>query len=257
MTAYIHPKDHEQLNPFVLWDHFSAKAVMHSAGLDYHGHSGIDAISYPVIGKLNHRDSAGSHVTLASGDVHIMTSGKGIIHKDTLTPKNGQIEAFSLWTVLPAGSKEMAPACSTNIDAHHLPLVEEKCTITKVIIGHYKGANSPVQYSIPITYLDVMIAPYSCWSFQPDAAQSSGFIYLQSGTSYVSGNQIQAKQMATLQSSHLPIEIRTGKIATRLFVVVGQPLQQSFYSSVSSVHSSELNMTKATQNIENLLQAQK
>ncbi|GAL06583.1 pirin-like protein YhhW [Photobacterium aphoticum] len=167
LTAYIHPKDHEQLNPFVLWDHFSAKAVMHSAGLDYHGHSGIDAISYPVIGKLNHRDSAGSHVTLASGDVHIMTSGKGIIHKDTLTPKNGQIEAFSLWTVLPAGSKEMAPACSTNIDAHHLPLVEEKCTITKVIIGHYKGANSPVQYSIPITYLDVMIAPYSCWSFQP------------------------------------------------------------------------------------------
>ena len=257
LTAYIHNEDHHQLNPFVLWDHFSAKAVMHSAGLDYHGHSGIDAISYPVIGKLNHCDSAGSHITLASGDVHIMTSGNGIIHKDTLTPKNGQIEAFSLWTALPAGQSEMAPASSTNIQAQHLPLVEEKNTITKVIIGHYKNANSPVLYSIPITYLDVMIAPYSSWYFVPDYLQQSGFIYLQSGTIYVSGSQIQSQQMATLQPSSLPIEIRTGKIAARLFVVLGQPLKQPFYASTSSVHSSQENLTKATRNIEGLLLTRK
>ncbi|MGF1700372.1 pirin family protein [Photobacterium makurazakiensis] len=253
LTAFINNTERESLDPFVLWDHFEAKAVVTSTGLDYHGHSGIDAISYPVTGSLSHHDSAGSHTTLSSGDVNIMTSGNGVIHKDTMTPRDGRVESFSLWTALPAGEPEMANASSHNILSQHLPLVEEADSTTKVIIGHYKGISSPANYSIPITYLDIMISPYGVWHFVPEEQQTVGFIYLRSGSVYISGNQLHHHQMATLHKSTLPIEIRTGKIAARLFVILGKPLEQPFYSSTQSVHSSPDNLSKATQNIGTLL----
>ncbi|PSU35019.1 pirin family protein [Photobacterium lutimaris] len=256
-TTFIKPSELEELNPFVQWDHFTAKALLHAERLDYQSHSGIDAVSYPVIGKLSHHDSTGNHVTLASGDVHIMTSGDGVIHKDIMTPQNGLVESFSLGTVLPAGKVEMSPARCINLHSQQMPLIEEHDSTTKIIIGQYKGAASPVKYSIPMTFLDIMIAPYGCWSFAPDPVQLTGFIYLRSGSVYISGSQLHRLQMATLVPSALPIEIRTSKLGARIFIATGKPQQQPLFSNQYSVHSSPQNMTKATQNIDHLLTSRK
>lgn len=256
-TTFIKPSELEELNPFVQWDHFTAKALLHAKRLDYQSHSGIDAVCYPVIGKLSHHDSTGNHVTLASGDVHIMTSGDGVIHKEIMTPQNGQVESFSLGTVLPAGKIEMAPASCINLHAQKMPLIEEHDSTTKVIIGRYKGAASPVKYSIPMTFLDIMIAPYGCWSFNTDPEQIAGFVYLRSGSVYISGSQLHHQQMATLVPSSLPIEIRTSKLGARIFIATGKPQQQPLFSNQHSVHSSPQNMTKATQNIDHLLTSRK
>lgn len=257
ITAFINADNFDELDPFVLWDHYEAKEVIRSTGLDYHGHSGIDAVSYPVVGKVSHHDSSGNHVTLASGDIHIMTSGSGVIHKDTMTPRDGQVESFSLWTALPAGIAEMADASSINYSSDQIPLVEETDSTTKILIGCYKSTFSPIRYSIAVTYLDIMIAPYGVWKFQPDDKQTTGFIYVRSGNVYISGNQLHPHQMGTLHPSPLPLEIRTGNIGARLFVTLGEPLNQPFISSGSSVHSSIANMKQGTKKIEQLLALQK
>lgn len=257
ITAFINADNIHELDPFVLWDHFEAKEILLNTGLDYHGHSGVDAISYPVTGKLRHLDSSGSHVTLASGDIHVMTSGNGIIHKDTMTPQDGRVESFSLWTALPAGQSEMADASSINVSSHQIPLAEEADSTTKVLIGRYKDSISPIQYSIAVTYLDIMIAPYGVWHFDPDKRQTTGFIYLRSGRAYISGNQLHPHQMGTLHPSSLPLEIRTGSIGARLFVSLGEPLHQPLISSGSSVHSSTINMSLSTQKIEQLMASKK
>ena len=256
-TTFIRQSELEQLNPFVQWDHYTAKALIHSKRLDYQSHSGVDAVSYPVIGKLSHHDSTGNHVTLASGDVHIMTSGDGIIHKDIMTPQNGQVESFCLGTILPAGQMEMSPASCINFDTQQLPLIEEHDSTTKVIIGSYKGIASPAKYSIPMTFLDIMIAPYGCWYFDTDPEQLAGFVYLRSGSVYIGGSQLHNRQMATLDQSPLPIEVRTSKLGARIFIVTGKPQQQPLISNHHSVHSSQKNMSKATQNIDRLMTTRK
>ncbi|ELR64838.1 Pirin [Photobacterium marinum] len=253
ITAFITDDNISEIDPFVLWDHFEAKEVVLNTGLDYHGHSGIEAISYPVTGKLRHLDSAGSRVTLASGDIHVMTSGNGVIHKDTMTPNNGYVESFSLWTALPAGETEMSDAISSNISADKLPLVEEEDATTKILVGDFKTETSPIRHSIPLTYLDIMIAPYGVWSFQPENNLTSGFIYVRSGNVYVSGSQLHPRQMGVLEASSLPLEIRTGNLGARIFVTLGEPLHQPFISSGSSVHSSSSNMAVGTQKIRQLM----
>ncbi|MCW8331221.1 pirin family protein [Photobacterium sp. SDRW27] len=253
ITAFINADNISELDPFVLWDHFEAKEVLRTTGLDYHGHSGVDAVSYPVTGKLRHIDSSGNRVTLASGDLHIMTSGNGIIHKDTMTPQDGRVESFSLWTALPAGETEMAEASSINISSAQIPLVEEPDSTTKILIGSYKDSISPIQYSIAVTYLDIMISPYGIWQFEPDNNQTTGFIYVRSGNIYISGNQLHPHQMGTLHSSSLPLEIKTGSIGARFFVTLGEPLHQPLISSGNSIHSSAANLVLGEERIKQLM----
>ncbi|MGF1756700.1 pirin family protein [Photobacterium sagamiensis] len=253
MTAFINRDNISEIDPFVLWDHFETKGALQPVGLDYHGHSGVDTVSYPVAGNLKHIDSSGCQATLQGGDIHVMTTGGGIIHKDTITPQNGNVETFQLWTALPADKGEMDDASSANYTTSRLPLVEETDSTTKVLIGSYSGAQSPVHYSIEMTYLDIIIAPYGVWCYQPDRNQTSGFIYLRSGIAYISGNQLHPCQMGILETSSQPIQIKTGNTGTRLFVVLGEPLNQPLISSGASVHSSKKNLVIGKNKIDELM----
>ncbi|MDX1300962.1 pirin family protein [Photobacterium sp.] len=255
MTAFINRDNISEIDPFVLWDHFDAKGAVQPVGLDYHGHSGVDTVSYPVAGNLKHIDSSGCQTTLQGGDIHVMTTGGGIIHKDIITPHNGNAETFQLWTALPANEGEMDDASSANYTTSRLPLVEEADSTTKVLVGSYKGAQSPVSYSIQITYLDIIITPYGVWHYQPDKSQTSGFIYLRSGIAYINGNQLHPCQMGILETSSRPVQIKTGNTSTRLFVVLGKPLNQPLISSGASVHSSKENLVIGKNKIEELMGA--
>ncbi|MDO6705641.1 pirin family protein [Photobacterium sp. 1_MG-2023] len=253
MTAYIYQENLSELNPFVLWDHFDANGIKEETGLDYHGHSGIEAFSYPVTGTLHHMDSCGCSVTMQTGDLQIMTTGKGIVHKDTMQPLGGRAESFALWTALPAGEREMADASSQYIGTGSLPLVEEMDTTTKVLIGEYKQAKSPLSSSIPVTYLDIMIAPYGGWYWEPDERLVSGFVYMRSGSVYIGANQLYPQQMGILNPSKLPIHIKTSQKGARLFLILGEPLNQPMLSSGSSVHSNPENLHQGSDTISALM----
>lgn len=253
MTAYIYRDNLAELNPFVLWDHFDANGIKQETGLDYHGHSGIEAFSYPVTGTLHHIDSCGCTVTMQTGDLQIMTSGNGVVHKDTMQPLGGRAESFALWTALPAGEQEMADASSQYVCTRNLPLVEETDATTKVLIGRYKEATSPIASSIPVTYLDIMISPYGDWYWEPDEELVAGFVYLRSGSVYIGANQLYPQQMGLLKPSTLPIRIKTSQKGARLFLVLGQPLKQPLLSSGASVHSNQENMHLACDKITKLM----
>ncbi|UTM58421.1 pirin family protein [Photobacterium sp. CCB-ST2H9] len=256
MTAYIYHDNLTELNPFVLWDHFDANGIKEETGLDFHGHSGIEAFSYPVTGTLHHTDSCGCSVTMRTGDIQVMTTGRGVIHKDTMQPLGGRAESFALWTALPAGEQEMAEAASQYTSTDSLPLVEEMDATTKVLIGQYKDATSPLTSSIPVTYLDIMIAPYGGWYWEPDEQQVSGFVYLRSGSVYIGANQLYPQQMGILNPSALPIHIKTSRKGARLFLVLGQPLDQPLLCSGGSVHSNEENLHQGNDTISALMESQ-
>ncbi|WP_305814045.1 hypothetical protein [Photobacterium leiognathi] len=50
----------------------SPPTAIHSE-LDFHGHSGIDAISYPVVGSINNCDSITGKSQIKSGDLQLTT----------------------------------------------------------------------------------------------------------------------------------------------------------------------------------------
>ncbi len=253
MTAYIQSGDIEELNPFALWDHYQAKNVCQPVGLDFHGHSGVNTLTYPICGHLRHVDSTGSQTSLEPGDVQMMLAGNGVIHKDTLKPIDGLIETFALWVLLPAKNSEMSDANSLKFTASHLPLIEKNNVTAKVLIGEIDEIKSPITSPSPILILDIAIAPYSQWETQPNKKLSSGFVFVHSGKAYISSTEVNKNQMAIFTPSEDKIEIRTSHYGCRLLLAIGEPLAQPIIATSTSVHSSVTHLQHSALHIKKLL----
>ncbi|MEC6882561.1 pirin family protein [Photobacterium piscicola] len=253
-TSFIHEQHFPTTNPFVLWEHFTSKSPTNH-GLSFHGHSGIEAISYPITGTILHHDSTQQHHVVKSGDVHMMTSGQGIIHKSTTLPQQSTTETFQLWTALPeTNNHEMCQPKSQLFNKHYLPLIEDNHSTTKVLIGHYQQHTSPIKSHCELILLDIIMASYSTWCFTPPKDYQSCFIYLKSGISYSANNKLMPFQIGFFESSPTPIIVTTTDQSSRFFIACAVPLKQPLITNKHSVHSCENNINKSDMIIKKLME---
>ncbi|WP_413505550.1 pirin family protein [Photobacterium phosphoreum] len=253
-TSFIHEQHFAATNPFVLWEHFTSKTSMNHS-LNFHGHSGVEAISYPLTGTILHNDSTPQHHIIKSGDIHIMTSGQGVIHKSTTLPQQSISESFQLWVALPTmNNSEMCQPKSQLFNKQHLPLVEDSDSTTKVLVGHYHQHTSPIKSHCELILLDIIMSSYSTWCFTPPKQHLSGFIYLKSGVAYSANNKLTPLQMGLFESSSSsPIKITTTNQSSRFFIACAVPLKQPLITNQQSVHSSENNINKSQSTIKKLM----
>ncbi|PSV02902.1 nuclease PIN [Photobacterium kishitanii] len=252
-TSFIHEQHFATTNPFVLWEHFTSK-IPTNHSLDFHGHSGIEAISYPLTGIISHHDSTQQHHMINSGDIHIMTSGQGVIHKSTFLPQQSTRESIQLWTALPTtDNQEMCQPISQLFPKEQLPLVEDNHSTTKVLIGSYHQHMSPVINHCELIFLDIIMTSYSRWYFTPPKQYLSGFIYLKSGIAYSANNKLTPFQMGLFEPTSAPIIITTTNQSSRFFIVCAVPLKQPLITNQHSVHSNKNNIKKSKATIDQLM----
>ncbi|KPA53969.1 nuclease PIN [Photobacterium leiognathi subsp. mandapamensis] len=249
IITYIDNHHLPDTNPFILWDHYLS--INHSQSeLDLHGHSGIDAISYPVVGTILHFDSITGKNRIKSGDIQLTSCGNGMAHKSLMMHHHGTAEAFQMWTASPANLQgEMVAPSSTQITNEQLPLIEDIHATTKVLIGSYEGVESPLKHRCNIIYFDIIVSSYGCWTFTPPETHQAGFIYVRSGQAYVANNQLHPNQMGLFEHSSQPIKVLTTNHSARFFIALGEPLSQPIITEEGSVHSSPENLKKALDNI--------
>lgn len=72
--------DNTGLGPLIGFD---VHVVAPGAGFDWHGHRGIDIVSWVQDGVLHHEDDAGAGVDVRPGTVLIQHTGAGIRHRET------------------------------------------------------------------------------------------------------------------------------------------------------------------------------
>lgn len=251
LTAYIDPLRLPQTNPFVLWDHVISTPLAQNE-LDFHGHSGIDAITYPITGAIHNCDSITGHCDIQAGDIQLTQCGKGMVHKSNMIHCQGIAESFQIWTASPQHN-EMASPSNSLFKSADLPIIENMHTTVKVLVGSYEGANSPVEHNCNMLYLDVILRSYGCWSFTPPCYHTAGFIYLQSGIAYVANNQLSPHQLGIFATSQQPIRVVTTGHSARFLIALGEPLQQPMLPYCGSIHSSEKNWQQAQEYIQQQL----
>ena len=47
-----------------------------------HPHTGLQTVTWPLLGTIRHRDSVGSDVLVRPGELNIMTAGRGVSHSE-------------------------------------------------------------------------------------------------------------------------------------------------------------------------------
>jgi len=152
------------IGPFVFFDYFGPVEFPPGRGLDVrpHPHIGLATITYLFDGSMMHRDTLGSALEVAPGDVNWMTAGRGIAHSertgDAVRAAGHRMHGIQSWVGLPQADED-APPGFQHFDTAQLPEIEDAGVTLRLIAGEAFGLASPVKVFSPIFYADARFAP--------------------------------------------------------------------------------------------------
>ena len=134
-----------------------------------HPHTGLQTVTWPLLGTIRHRDSVGSDVIVRPGELNIMTAGHGISHSEFAehphpslvtaqeeTPDGGQElplqRGLQFWVALTDSERDRTPAFEQH---RELPIVEGEGYVATVMVGTFGGSTSPATMFSPIVGADI------------------------------------------------------------------------------------------------------
>ncbi|WP_312340450.1 pirin family protein [Sphingobacterium sp.] len=68
-------------------------------GFDLHDHDNMEIVSIPLEGALAHQDSMGNGRTIETGDVQIMSAGKGVQHAEFNADQKDPVKFLQIWVI--------------------------------------------------------------------------------------------------------------------------------------------------------------
>lgn len=66
-------------------------------GFSSHPHDNMEIISIPLSGSLEHQDSMGNKHVISTGEVQVMSAGKGVIHSEKNHSKTEPVNFLQIW----------------------------------------------------------------------------------------------------------------------------------------------------------------
>lgn len=111
-----------------------------------HPHTGLQTVTWPLVGEVRHRDSVGSDVVVRPGELNIMTAGAGISHSE-FSPEGGILSGLQLWVALPAAAASAPPSFERHTD---LPVISGSGFRGVVLVGSLAGVSSPATVYTPL-----------------------------------------------------------------------------------------------------------
>ncbi len=120
--------------------HFGALRVLNddivSGGMGFgtHPHSNMEIISIPLKGSLEHQDSTGHKKVINTGEVQIMSAGRGLYHSEYNHSKIEDVNFLQIW-IMPK-EKNIEP----RYDQRKFELEENKNKLVNVVAPNDKNA---------------------------------------------------------------------------------------------------------------------
>lgn len=160
------------LDPFVLWDHFTLQG---GTGFPPHPHRGFEGVTYVLDGSMHHQDSLGNQSTVSAGGIQRFTAGKGIVHSET-PAATGETNGIQLWLNLARSDKALKPDYQA-VSTEQVPVTQGDGWQARQVLGQ----DSPVVLHTAADMRDISLDAGA--SYQQDMkAPYQGLIYLLHGT---------------------------------------------------------------------------
>ncbi|MDX8452040.1 pirin family protein [Mesorhizobium sp. VK9D] len=186
------------VGPFIFFDRMGPAILRAGHALDVrpHPHIGLSTVTYLFDGKIRHRDSLGTEMVIAPGDVNLMTAGRGIVHSER-TPEELRgapmsVSGLQTWLALPDGKEEIAPVFA-NTSVIRLPEIDAEGVSGRVVIGEFSGWRSPVATASDTLYADLRLAAGASVKIPADAEERA--IYTLEGDVSIAGDIFPAERL--------------------------------------------------------------
>ena len=126
-----------------------------------HPHVGLQTVTWPLAGRIRHRDSLGSDVVVGPGQLNLMTSGTGIAHSEVSLGEQTLLDALQLWVALPSGTASGTTGGPARFEQHRdLPVFEAPGLRATVLVGSPEGVPavaSPALVHTPLLGVDLVL----------------------------------------------------------------------------------------------------
>ena len=211
------------LDPFLMLDHFgSDDPDAYIAGFPDHPHRGFNTFTYMLDGHMQHQDSMGNKGDLNSGGAQWMKAGSGVIHSEMPQQTEGVMSGFQLWINLPANAKMTEPNYQ-EYSSTAFPVVQEKDSQVKVLLGDYKGTKGPIEDPYTsVSYFDIALNSDADFAYATEKDLTS-FIYLFEGEAEIEGKTIPLHSFVVLSKGD-QVKVTAGANGTRFILVTGQAI---------------------------------
>ncbi|WP_192256727.1 pirin family protein [Mesorhizobium silamurunense] len=186
------------VGPFIFFDRMGPAILRAGHAIDVrpHPHIGLSTVTYLFDGKIRHRDSLGTEMVIAPGDVNLMTAGRGIVHSER-TPEELRgapmsVSGLQTWLALPDSKEEIAPVFE-NTSVIRLPEIDAEGVSGRVVIGEFSGLRSPVATASETLYADLRLAAGASVKIPADAEERA--IYTLEGEVFIAGDRFPAERL--------------------------------------------------------------
>jgi hypothetical protein len=156
------------------------------------------------------------------------------------------VHGLQIFVNLPAQKKRMAPSVQ-HLDAPYVPLVlTESGARVRVVVGRFEEAESPLAAVVPITLLDVTIAPSGTFE-HPCSAETNAIAYVLAGNGAFGarGRFVRRADAATFAQDGDRIRVWAGKQGMRLVLLAGRPLHERIVARGPFIMSSAEDIEEA------------
>jgi redox-sensitive bicupin YhaK (pirin superfamily) len=185
------------VGPFIFFDRMGPALLR---DVRPHPHIGLATVTYLFDGRIKHRDSLGTEMVIAPGDVNLMTAGRGIVHSER-TPEELRgapmsVSGLQTWLALPDGKEDVAPLFENTARAE-LPEFDAEGASGRVVIGAFDGLKSPVRAASDTLYVDISLWPGASVRVPADAEERA--IYTLDGAVNISGDSFPENRLLVLR----------------------------------------------------------
>jgi redox-sensitive bicupin YhaK (pirin superfamily) len=247
-------RDRRMVGPFIFWDQMGPGEFLSGHGIDVrpHPHIGLSTVTYLFEGSLDHKDSLGTDVRIAAGDVNLMTAGAGIVHSERtgqdVRQSPSRIFGIQSWLAQPLAHENGAPAFS-HTGAGALPAFDDGGVSGRVILGEYAGLRAPVPLQWDTVYVDLRLRPGAKAAIPPMAEERA--LYTLHGTVSVDSDVCVPGRMIVLRpGTHITI---TAQEEARVMLLGGAAMDGPRYIYWNFVSSSRERLEQAKEDWRNRL----
>ena len=181
-----------RIGAWVFLDHFGPTPQVEGMVVAQHPHTGLQTVTWPFAGHVEHRDSVGSIRVLNPGELNLMTAGKGISHSEISLPTSDSLHAAQLWLALPESARGIDPFFE-----HHgnLPMFSTGSNQATVFIGSLGGVTSPAKVFTPLVGAELRVT--TDWALPLDPEFEHGILAV-SGELFVNGERLAVDDLVYL-----------------------------------------------------------
>jgi len=214
----VAPGDLSATDPFFLMadDHITQGGAFGEA----HPHAGLETVTFMLNGTM---EDAGGR--LEEGDVEWMTAGSGIVHAENTVVSSG-MRLFQLWLILPEAQRNMPPRVQV-LRRASMPVHAEPGVVATVYSGATGAVAAPTLNAVPVTLIDIRLAPGALFAAQVPAAYNAFVVALEGEAEAGAMAEKLATGMvgwtAPMGDGDSVLRLRAGADGARLLLYAGQP----------------------------------